>query len=34
MPDEIVNVRESYQIPKLFEKSLLSGAEKHPDFQG
>ncbi len=33
MPDEIVDVRKSYKIPEFFEKSSLSVAKKHPDFQ-
>ena len=32
-PDEIVVVRESCKMPVFFEKSPLSGAEKHPYFQ-
>jgi hypothetical protein len=32
-PDEIVDVSKSCKISELFEKSLLSGAGKHPNFQ-
>ena len=32
-PYEIVDVRESCKMPESFEKSPISGAEKHPDFQ-
>jgi hypothetical protein len=33
MPDEIFDVRESCKISEFFEKSPLSRAGKHPDFQ-
>ncbi len=33
MPDEIVDVRESCKITEFFEKSPLSGAGKHHNFQ-
>jgi len=32
-PDDIVDVGESYKMSEFFEKSPLSRAEKHPDFQ-
>ena len=32
-PDEIVDVRESCKTSEFFEKSPLSEAAKHPDFQ-
>ncbi len=32
-PDEFLDVRECCKTSEFFEKSPLSGAEKHPDFQ-